>query len=164
VLLIGFTVAAERFGAEAILGSFLAGAILKLVDRDQAMTHPQFRLKIEAAGFGVFIPFFFVVSGVRFDGHALFASGSIVARVPLFLFALVVARAVPALVFRRVADGRRLVAAGLLQATSLGFFVVVSQLGQSLDLITAANGAALIAAGLISVLAFPVASLTVLRR
>jgi len=164
VLLVGFTVAAERFGAEAILGAFLAGAIIRLVDRDQAMTHPQFRLKLEAAGFGVFVPFFFVVSGIRFDGQALFASGSIVARVPLFLAVLLIVRGLPALVFRKVADRPRLVAAGLLQATSLGFFVVVSQLGQSLGLITAANGAALVAAGLLSVLAFPLGAVTILRQ
>jgi Kef-type K+ transport system membrane component KefB len=164
VLLVGFTVAAERFGAEAILGSFLAGAIIKLVDRDQAMTHPQFRVKLEAAGFGVFIPFFFVVSGVKFDGGALFASGSVLLRVPLFLAILLIVRGLPALVFRKLADRPRLVAAGLLQATSLSFFVVVSQLGQTLGLITAANGAALIAAGLLSVLIFPLSALTILRR
>ena len=164
VLFVGFTVAAERFGAEAILGAFLAGAIIKLVDRDQAMTHPQFRVKLEAAGFGVFIPFFFVVSGVKFDGDALFSSGSVLARVPLFLLVLLLVRGLPALVFRHVADRRRLVSAGLLQATSLSFFVVVSQLGQSLGLITAANGAALIAAGLLSVLIFPLTALTILRQ
>src|SRR5439155_16181577 len=102
LLLLGFVVAAEQFGAEAILGAFLAGAIVKLVDRDQMMTHPQFRLKLESAGFGVFIPFFFVASGIRFDGHALFASGSIVARVPLFLAVILIVRGVPALVFSRL--------------------------------------------------------------
>jgi Kef-type K+ transport system membrane component KefB len=163
-LLIGFTVAAERFGAEAILGAFLAGAIIKLVDRDQAMTHPRFRVKLEAAGFGVFVPFFFVTSGITFDGHALFASGSTLARVPLFLGVLLIVRGVPALVFRRVMEGRRLVAAALLQATSLSFLVVASQLGQSLNLITPANGAALVAAGLLSVLLFPVGALALLRR
>jgi hypothetical protein len=58
--------------------------------RDQT-THPQFRLKLEAAGFGVFVPVFFVTSGLRFDLHALFASPSTVARVPLFLLALYLA-------------------------------------------------------------------------
>jgi Kef-type K+ transport system membrane component KefB len=164
VLLLGFTVAAERFGAEAILGAFLAGATIKLVDRDQAMTHPRFRVKLEAAGFGVFVPFFFVTSGIGFDGQALFASGSTLARVPLFLVVLLIVRGLPALVFRRIFQGRRLVAAALLQATSLSFLVVASQLGQSLNLITAANGAALVAAGLLSVLLFPVAALTLLRR
>jgi len=164
VLLLGFVVAAEQFGAEAILGAFLAGAILKLVDRDQMMTHPQFRLKLEAAGFGVFVPFFFVTSGIRFDGHALFASGSIVARVPLFLVVLLLARGLPALVYARLVDSRKVLVAGLLQATSLSFLVVVTQLGQSLDLITAANSAALVAAGLLSVLVFPITGLTILRR
>lgn len=164
LLLLGFAVAAEQFGAEAILGAFLAGAIVKLVDRDQMMTHPQFRVKLESAGFGVFIPFFFVTSGIRFDGHALFSSGSTVARVPLFLAILLIVRGVPALVFSRLVDGRKTFVAALLQATSLSFLVVVSQLGQDLDLITKANGAALIAAGLLSVLIFPITGLTILRR
>jgi Kef-type K+ transport system membrane component KefB len=54
VLLTVFVVLAAKFGLEAILGAFLAGAILKLVDRDRAMTHPQFRAKLEAIGFGIF--------------------------------------------------------------------------------------------------------------
>jgi Kef-type K+ transport system membrane component KefB len=61
-LLAVFVVLAERLGLEAILGAFLAGAILKLVDRDEAMTHPQFRQKLEAVGYGVFIPIFFVAT------------------------------------------------------------------------------------------------------
>src|SRR5262249_5487670 len=75
-LLIGFTALADTVGLETILGAFAAGALLSLIDRDGAMTHPQFRLKLEAVGFGVFIPIFFVTSGLRFDLNALFASGS----------------------------------------------------------------------------------------
>jgi hypothetical protein len=82
-LLALFVVLAERLGLEAILGAFLAGAILKLVDRDQMMTHPQFRQKLEAVGYGVFIPVFFVATGVRFDLNALFASATNLARVPI---------------------------------------------------------------------------------
>jgi Kef-type K+ transport system membrane component KefB len=74
VLLAVFVVLAEQFGLEAILGAFLAGAILKLVDRDEAMTHPRFRAKLEAAGFGIFIPCFFVASGVQYDAGALFGN------------------------------------------------------------------------------------------
>jgi Kef-type K+ transport system membrane component KefB len=65
LLLTVFVVLAERLGLEAILGAFLAGAIVKLVDRDQTMTHPQFRQKLEAVGYGVFVPVFFVAPGVR---------------------------------------------------------------------------------------------------
>ena len=78
VLLIGFTALADSVGLETILGAFAAGALLSLIDRDEAMTHPQFRLKLEAVGFGVFIPVFFVTSGLRFDLGALFSSASTV--------------------------------------------------------------------------------------
>jgi Kef-type K+ transport system membrane component KefB len=164
VLLTGFVVIAEKFGLEAILGAFVAGAVLKLVDTDRAMTHPRFRGKLEAAGFGVFVPFFFVTSGVRFNLSALFSSGSTIARIPIFVLALLAARGVPALLYRRAIGGRRTAAAGLLQATSLSFLVVAGQIGMELGLISQATGAALVAAGLVSMLLFPLGALTLLRE
>src|SRR5205807_8989470 len=136
-------------GLETILGAFAAGALLSLVDRDTAMTHPQFRLKLEAVGFGVFIPVFFVASGLRFDLNALFSSADTVARVPLFLLALLLVRGVPAMLYRGLLDRRRTLVAGLLQATSLPFIVAATMIGQDLGLITKASSAALIAAGLL---------------
>ena len=164
LLLAVFVVLAERFGLEAILGAFLAGAILKRVDRDQAMTHPQFRQKLEVVGFGVFIPFFFVTSGIRYDAGALFSSGSTLARVPLFLAILLLVRGLPVLLYRPLVDSRKLAPSALLQATSVGFFVVASEIGQEMGLIGAANAAALIAAGMLSVIIFPACALTILRR
>ena len=164
LLLAVFVVLAEKFGLEAILGAFMAGAVLKLVDTDGAMTHPQFHAKLEAAGFGIFIPFFFVASGITFDLDALFASGSAIARVPIVLAALLIVRAVPALLYRPDVGVRKSAAAGLLQATSLGFFVVAGHIGMELGLITKATGAALVAAGLLSVLLFPAGALALLRR
>src|SRR3954463_7375617 len=123
VLFVGFAAVAEALGLEAILGAFLAGAILSLVDRDQAMTHPHFREKLEAIGFGFFIPVFFVTSGVRFDLDALTASTSNLLMGPLFLAALLAARGVPAIVYRGALDTRHTAIAGLMQATSLPFIV-----------------------------------------
>jgi Kef-type K+ transport system membrane component KefB len=85
LLLIAFVALAERLGLEVILGAFLAGAVLSLVDRDRQLTHPEFRAKLEAVGFGVFIPVFFVSSGILCDLDALIGSASTIARVPLFL-------------------------------------------------------------------------------
>jgi Kef-type K+ transport system membrane component KefB len=164
VLLVVFVVLATKFGLEAILGAFLAGAILKFVDRDRAMTHPRFREKLEAAGFGVFIPFFFVTSGVRYDAGALFGHPGTLARVPLFLAILLAVRGLPALLYRRLATSRETAAAALLQGTSVGFFVVATQIGQDMGLISAGNAAAVIAAGLLSVVLFPIGALTILRR
>ena len=163
LLLTVFVVLAERLGLEAILGAFLAGAIVKLVDRDQTMTHPEFRQKLEAVGYGVFVPVFFVATGVRFDLNALFANATNLAHVPIFLAALLVARGLPALVYKSLITRRQTVAAALLQATSLSFLVVAGQIGVQLDLVRPAVYAALVAAGLLSVLLFPATALTLLR-
>ncbi|MBV9256767.1 MAG: cation:proton antiporter [Ktedonobacteraceae bacterium] len=163
LLLTGFIVLASLFGLEVILGAFLGGVILRLIDADRRMTHPQFHQKLEAIGFGVFIPIFFVTTGVRFDLTALLANPATTLHVPLFLFALLVVRGVPALLYRSQIGTRRTVAAGLLQATSLSFIVTAAQIGMELGLLSKANGAALIAAGLLSVVIFPLLALAILR-
>ena len=163
VLFVGFAAVAEELGFEVILGTFIAGAIISLLDRDEVMTHPDFRRKLEAIGFGFFIPVFFVTSGVRFDLDALVADASNIAMVPVFLAALLLVRGLPALLYRRVLDGRRTLVAGILQATSLPFIVAASAIGLELDLLDAAESAALIGAGLLSVLIFPLLGLTLLR-
>jgi Kef-type K+ transport system membrane component KefB len=163
LLLAVFVVLADRLGLEAILGAFAAGAVLRIVDRDEAMTHPRFRIKLEAAGFGIFVPFFFVTSGIRLDLGALFDSGEALASVPLFLAALLLARGVPALLFRSEVGLPRSVAGGLLQATSLGFFVVAGEIGRELGVLSEATYAALVCAGLASVILFPLAALSILR-
>jgi Kef-type K+ transport system membrane component KefB len=164
VLFVGFAAIAAELGLEVILGTFVAGAIIALVDRDEVMTHPDFRRKLEAIGFGFFIPAFFVTSGVRFDLEALTASASNLLMVPIFLAALVAVRGVPALVYRGVLDGRHTAIAGLMQSTSLPFIVAATAIGLELGLLDAATSAALIGAGLLSVLLFPLAGLVLLRR
>ncbi len=165
LLLIGVVALAERFGLETILGAFMAGVVLRLVDQDRMMTHPNFRVKLEGIGYGFLVPVFFVTSGLRFDLHALFSSPSTVLRVPVFLAALLLVRGVPAALYRTEAGGpRRTVAAGLLQATSLPFIVAATAIGVGLGEIAPATAAALVAAGLLSVLLFPLIAITLLRE
>ena len=163
VLLVASAAVAERLGLEVILGTFIAGAVLTLVDRDEMMTHPELRRKLEAIGFGVFIPVFFVTTGVRFDLDALLADVANLAMVPVFLAALVVVRGLPALVYRSAIGGRRTAVAALLQATSLPFIVTATTIGVERDLVSSAESAALIAAGLFSVLLFPLGGVLLLR-
>ncbi|MEP7032919.1 MAG: cation:proton antiporter [Actinomycetota bacterium] len=164
LLLVAFVGVAERFGLEAILGAFVAGAILSVVDRDLMMTHEHFRLKLEAVGFGFFVPVFFVASGLRFDLAALSSGPSTVLRVPVFVAVLLMVRGVPALLYRREFGIRRMFAAALFQATSLSFIVAAVQIGTTLGKLDAATGAALVAAGLMSVLVFPAVGLALLQR
>ena len=164
LLLVGFAVLAQSLGLEVILGAFIAGTVLRLVDKDAMLTHPLFRRKLEAVGYGVFIPFFFVVSGVELDVGALFAGGgAALAPVPVFLLALLLARGLPAILYGRAVDTRGVLAAGLLQATSLPFIVAAVGIGTELELLSPATGAALVVAGLLSVVLFPLGALTLLR-
>jgi Kef-type K+ transport system membrane component KefB len=165
-LLIGFAAAAQALGLEVILGTFIAGALLSVLDHDKVMSHPLFRTKLEAAGFGIFIPAFFVTSGLRFDLDALTSSASTAARVPLFLACLLTVRGVPALLLYRRAAGsaQRARIAALLQSTSLPFIIAATAVGTDLGIISGGTAAALIAAGLLSVLLFPLTALTLLQR
>jgi len=163
LLLIAFTALAQKLGLETILAAFLAGATLRLIDQDQLRSHPNFPVKLEAIGYGFLIPVFFVSSGLQFDLRALVNSSSSLLRLPLFLIALLAVRGLPALLYRGVMQGRRLVAAGLLQATSLPFIVAATAIGLQLGLVSPATGAALVGAGLASVVVFPLAALTLLR-
>src|SRR4051794_35580112 len=163
VLMIGFAALAEQFGLEAILGAFAAGAVLTLVDQDRQMTHPLFRTKLEAIGFGFFVPVFFVATGLRFDLNALLDRPSNLVKVPIFLAALLIARGLPALLYRGAIDSRQVAIAGVLQATSLPFIVAATTIGVDMGLMSSAESSALIAAGLLSVLIFPLAGLTLLR-
>jgi Kef-type K+ transport system membrane component KefB len=161
-LLVGFVALAERVGLETILGAFLAGAVLNLVDRD-TMSHPRFRAKLDAVGYGFVIPFFFVASGIMLDLRGVFSSTSGVVRIPVFLIALLVVRAVPAILYRPATGTRGAAAAGLLQATTLPFLVTATAIGVSIGALSAVTGAALVCAGLLSVVIFPVIALALLR-
>jgi hypothetical protein len=100
LLVVGLGALATHLGFEAILGAFIAGAILRLVDADAEHKHPLFHPKLDAIGYGFLIPVFFVTSGLTFNVSVLFSSASTVLRVPLFLLALLVVRGLPAVLYR----------------------------------------------------------------
>jgi Kef-type K+ transport system membrane component KefB len=154
VLMVGFAALAAKFGLESILGAFLAGAVLGIVDRD-SMTHPRFRVKLGAIGNGFLIPVFFVTAGLRLNVRELFDSPSAVLRLLVFLASLLVIRGLPALLYRRRFGRRRAAAIGLLQATTLSVIVSAAQIGQQTGLITSVNAVALTCAAVLSVLFFP---------
>ena len=162
LLLVAFVVLAEVFGLESILGAFVAGAVIGAIDKDSS-GHPHLRMKLEAIGYGFLVPVFFVTSGLRLDLSGLLEDPSALARVPLFLLALLVVRGVPAALYVPMLGRRASVAAALLQATSLPFIVAATQIGVELGELSAVNAAALVCAGLLSVLVFPPAALVLLR-
>ncbi len=101
LLVAGLALAAQMLGFEAILGAFLAGLLVRALDPDPVTTHPLYPVKLEAVGYGLLVPVFFVTSGLTLDLSGLIAHPAALAAVPGFLLALLVVRALPAVAFRR---------------------------------------------------------------
>ncbi len=154
-LTLAFAVLAQRFGFASIVGSFAAGLLVRTIDLNGPTPHPQFQVKLEGIGFGFLIPVFFIATGVQFDVRALVGDPAVLAEVPLFLLALLLVRAVPALAYVRLIGKRRAGSAGLMQAATLTFVVVASQIGIASGQLSRPTGAALLAAGLLSAAFFP---------
>lgn len=159
---LAFGVVAERFGLATILGAFLAGVVLRRTDESPA-SQEQFQVKLESIGFGFLIPVFFVSTGVGLNVESLFRSTRAVVLVPVFLVALLVVRGVPAVLYRRSVERTHVVAAGFMQATSLTFIVVATAIGVETGHQRPSTAAALVVAGLLSVIIYPPVALRMLR-
>jgi Kef-type K+ transport system membrane component KefB len=154
---------ASELGQEAILAAFTVGVLRGIgeqEDHHEATAAPN---RSEVVAFGIFIPFFFVNSGLQFDVDSLFASVTAALRLPVFFLALLLVRGLPAVLYRGYLSPRETVAAGFLQATSLSFIVVAAQVGVQLHALSTASAAAFIGAGLLSVVFFPAFGLGLLR-
>jgi Kef-type K+ transport system membrane component KefB len=159
---LAFSAVAEHFGLATILGAFLAGVIVRRTDEAPA-SQEEFQAKLEAIGFGFLIPVFFVSTGVGLDITALFHSTRAIILVPVFLVALLLVRGLPALLYVRVAGRTRAIAAGFMQATSLTFIVVATVIGVQTGHQRTSTAAALVVAGLLSVVIYPPVALRMLK-
>ena len=158
---LAFSVVAEHFGLATILGAFLAGVIVRRTDESPA-SQEEFQSKLEAIGFGFLIPVFFVSTGAGLDITALFHSTRAIILVPVFLVALLLVRGLPALLYVRVVGRTHAIAAGFMQATSLTFIVVATVIGVQTGHQRTSTAAALVVAGLLSVVIYPPIALRML--
>jgi Kef-type K+ transport system membrane component KefB len=159
LLLIGLIAVTDRFHLDAVLGAFLAGAVLR---RWAGGSAPVLESKLDAVGYGFFVPLFFVYSGMRVDLHSI-------AEAPLrllLLFVLMVAvRGGPALlVYRGVLPVRQRTQTALITATALPVLVALTEIGLRSGTMLRENAAALVGAGVISVLVLPVLAISLGRR
>jgi Kef-type K+ transport system membrane component KefB len=162
LLLASLVVLADTLGLDILLGAFAAGSLVGLVARGPGAR--PFHEKLDALGFGFLIPIFFVMSGSQIDLHALLASPSSLVRVPLFLVLFLFVRGVPTLLYRHDLAGpeRRLLA--LFSATTLPLVVVFTEIGKATGRMLPENGAALVGAGILSILLFPLIALSLRVR
>jgi len=154
LLITGLVLVAASLSLEVLLGAFAAGLIVRVAFDHQQAEAMQPRL--ESIGFGFLIPVFFVVSGMKFHSSALFHSATTLERVPIFLGLFLVVRGLPALVvYARVLTFRQRSALAVLQSTALPLLVVISDIGLATHRMLPVNATALVGAGMVSVLVFP---------
>lgn len=152
-LLVVWVAAAEALGIEVILGAFLAGAILSVSSEGhESPLHG----KLDAIGYGFFVPIFFIMVGVGFDLRALLASRSAILLVPILIFAAYFVKIVPALIYRSVFTWQETFAAGALLASRLSLIVAASAIALDLNLIAAATNAAIILMAVVTCTVSPV--------
>jgi Kef-type K+ transport system membrane component KefB len=154
-LLLAFAAVAGEFGLEVILGAFIAGAIVSSLSIERE--HPLYQVKIDAIGYGFFIPVFFILTGARLDIPALLEAGDTLLLVPILLAAVFLVKGIPALLYRDEFALRDCAAAGALQSAQMTLTVAGVEIGRQLDIIDEALGAALISVALLSVLIAPIA-------
>ncbi len=163
-LALGCGVLAYQFGFASILGAFAAGLLVRIIEISGREPNRDFLIKLEGIGFGFLVPVFFISTGVSFQLKGLLTHPGALALVPLLLLALLVVRGVPAVLYARTVGRRRAAAGGLLQATTLTFVIVATEIGLAAGKITPAASAALVAAGLLSAALFPAGAARLLPR
>jgi Kef-type K+ transport system membrane component KefB len=158
VLVFALALLAYKLGLDLLLGGFAAGIITRQLLEDQHL--PGFESKLTAVGFGVFIPFFFVVSGMGLAVNALFASPGGIEKMGLFFLLFLVVRGTPALLlYRQVLDRRERFALALFSSTQLPLVVAITALATAAGHMRVSTAAALVGAAALSTLVFPIAGM-----
>jgi Kef-type K+ transport system membrane component KefB len=162
VLLLGLLALAERFGLDVVLGAVLAGMVLRTwLRREDVDVHP-LEEKLDAVGYGIFIPIFFVTSGMTLDVPAMVKAPL---RVLAFLVLLLVVRGLPSLiVYRRSLPWSQRVQMTFITATTLPLLIALAEIGLQDGVMLPANAAAMVGAGVLSVLIYPGVAVGLARR
>jgi Kef-type K+ transport system membrane component KefB len=149
-------------GLDVLLGAFAAGIVVRLFTAGE--DSDVIKSKLDAVGFGFLIPIFFIVSGIHFDLHILLTEPTALLRLVAFLAMMLFVRGLPALLlYRRVLSRRERVPLALFSATGLPLIVVITTIGTTEGRMLPENAAALVGAGMLSVLLFPAIGLRRLR-
>jgi Kef-type K+ transport system membrane component KefB len=161
VLLFVLLAIASRFGLDVVLGALLAGIVLRIWTRRLNMDVESLEHKFDAVGYGIFIPIFFISSGMTLDLKAI-AQDPL--RLLLFFVMLLVVRGLPSLlVYRRVLPARQRVEMTFITATTLPLLIALAEIGQQDGVMLPATAAALVGAGVLAVLVFPLVAVTLHR-
>ncbi len=142
---------AESVGAENILGAFLAGMVMKLLEPSEATQE-----KLTSIGYGFFIPIFFIMTGVRLDLKSLFANKTALELIPILVACFIIAKLPTTLIYRRRFNARNSFAGGFLTVTTITLVLPSLQVAKNLHAITSTQSDAFILAAVIVCVLAPI--------
>src|SRR3954453_166721 len=162
VLVFGLVLLASDLGLDVLLGGFVAGMITRMALKGHELA--VFESKLTAVGFGFFVPFFFVTSGIAFNLDAL-GSAEAIAKLALFFVLFLVVRGAPALLlYRRVLTLRDRAALAFYSATELPLVVAITTIAIEAGKMRSSTAAGLVGAAMLSTLVFPFVGLALRKR
>jgi Kef-type K+ transport system membrane component KefB len=162
VLVFGLVLLAGKLGLDVLIGGFLAGMIVRLALKGHELR--VFESKLTAVGFGFFVPFFFVTSGIEFDLAAL-GSATALLKLAMFFVLFLVVRGVPAiLLYRKFLAARDRAALAFYSATELPLVVAITTIAIDAGRMRASTAAGLVGAAMLSTLVFPFVGLALRKR
>jgi Kef-type K+ transport system membrane component KefB len=162
VLVFGLVLLAGQLGLDVLIGGFVAGMIVRLALKGHELR--VFESKLTAVGFGFFVPFFFVTSGIEFDLAAL-GSAEAIAKLAMFFCLFLIVRGTPAMLLYRGALGARDRAAlAFYSATELPLVVAITTIAVETGHMKTSTAAGLVGAAMLSTLVFPFVGLALRKR
>ncbi len=142
---------AETVGAENILGAFLAGMVMKLLEPSEATED-----RLTSIGYGFLIPFFFIMTGVKLDIKSLFANHQALALIPVLVVCFILAKLPTMLIYRRRYTSRNSFAGSFLVVTTITLVLPSLQVARNLHAITSAQSDAFTLAAIIVCIIAPI--------
>lgn len=150
-LIFALVTVAQTVGAENILGAFLAGMVMKLLEPSEATKD-----KLTSIGYGFFIPIFFIMTGVGLNLRSLFGKPSSLMLLPVLVIFLLIAKLPVVLTYMRYFQKRNAFAGGFLTATTITIVLPTLQVARKLHAITSTQSDAFILAAVIVCILSPI--------
>jgi CPA2 family monovalent cation:H+ antiporter-2 len=152
-LMVAWATLATALGIEVILGAFLAGVIVSTIAGPEETI---LREKLDALGFGFFIPIFFISVGSRFDLNVVLGSQGALILFPLLIVAAYAVKVLPAFVYRLAFSWREGLGAGFLLSSRLSLIIAASALAFELGVISEAVNADIILVAMVTCTLSPI--------
>jgi Kef-type K+ transport system membrane component KefB len=162
VLVFGLVLLAGKLGLDVLIGGFVAGMIVRMALKGHELR--VFESKLTAVGFGFFVPFFFITSGIEFDLDAL-GSLTAILKLAMFFALFLIVRGAPALLlYRKVLGARDRAALAFYSATELPLVVAITTIATETGHMKTSTAAGLVGAAMLSTLVFPFVALALRKR